>query len=260
MVGVSSVAAEEIVCQTTAGDIEDGLFGPCAKNKKARFKKSARRLCRKLHRGQTGDRKRSSFNHAQYHPTTNQDIQAPSIEPILSAHQGHSPTKAEVKKLNRLLLDENQHLKKEFHKAERCLKTLLSDKNNLQRRLRLESKTSNNLIKSIHDEAKDMMKRAQDILSEANRSKKEAELIKDEIKISRNALQDERTDLRKKSARLKKQAARMTVTHARRKRALSQKQKKSNIMSIPKSNGGMRLFNWQRRRCGVHSNSHRKSA
>ncbi len=86
VVGVLSVAAEEIVCQTTAGDIEDGLFGPCAKNKKARFKKRARKLCRKLHRGQTGDHKRSSFNHAQYHPTTKQDIQAPSIEPILSAH------------------------------------------------------------------------------------------------------------------------------------------------------------------------------
>jgi hypothetical protein len=37
------------------------------------------------------------------------------------------------------------------------------------------------LIKSIHEEAQDMMKCAWDIFSEASRSKNKAELMKDEI-------------------------------------------------------------------------------
>jgi hypothetical protein len=62
---------------------------------------------------------------------------------------------------------------------------LLVNKKDLLRCLRLESKTSNNLIESIQEEAKDMMKRARDILSEANRRTNESDLLKDDIEISR---------------------------------------------------------------------------
>jgi hypothetical protein len=75
------------------------------------FKKRARKLCHKLHSGQTGNCKRTTFDHQQYHPTLNQDNQTPSVA-IRIPHQDHSPTKAEVKKTNQLLLDDNQHLKK----------------------------------------------------------------------------------------------------------------------------------------------------
>jgi hypothetical protein len=132
---------------------------------------------------------------------------------------------AKVKKMNQPLFDANHHLKKGFHKAEHCLKTLFAYKKDMLRRLQLESKTSNNVIESIQEKAQDMMKRARDILSEANQSKNEAELLKDEIEMSQNALLGEWMDLRKQSVWLKKQAARMTEMHDRRKRALSQQRK-----------------------------------
>ncbi len=76
-------------------------------NKKPKgFKKCARKVCRKPHPGQTGNHKRTTFDHQQYHPTTKQDNQTPSVA-ISISNQGHSPTKAEVKKMNQLLLDEN---------------------------------------------------------------------------------------------------------------------------------------------------------
>ena len=71
--------------------------------------------------------------------------------------------------MNQHLIDENLCLKKDFHKANHCLKTLLADKKDLLHRLRLESKVTNKLIESIHDETKDVMKRAQNILTKAAR-------------------------------------------------------------------------------------------
>jgi len=176
------------------------------------FKKKSRKLCRKLHRSQTGDRKVSSFDFQQHHyPRTNEDDATPTVARSLP-NRGHSPTKEEVKKKNQHLLEENLRLKKDFHKANHRLKTLLADKRDLLRRLRLESKTSNNLIESIQAEANDTINRARDILAEANRTKIRTELLKDEIETSQDVLLRERQDLRKQSARLKKQAARMTET------------------------------------------------
>ena len=76
-----------------------------------------------------------------------------------TSNRGHSPSKAEVK---------------DFQKTHHRLKTLLADKKDLLRQLRLESKATNKLIQSIQDEAQDTMERARDILSEANRSKNDA--------------------------------------------------------------------------------------
>ncbi len=86
--------------------------------------------------------------------------------------------------MNQHLIDENLRLKKDFHKANHRLKTLLADKKDLLRRLRLESKATNELIQSIQDEAQDTMERARDILSKANRSKK------DEIQRARHILSE----------------------------------------------------------------------
>jgi hypothetical protein len=184
----------------------------CVGTSRQYFKKRSRKLCCKLDRRQTCDRKRSSFDYGQYRqPTTNQDD---ATLPVASSlpNRGHSPTKAEVKRMNQRLLEENLCLKKDFHKAKHRLKTLLADKNDLLRRLRLELKTSNNLIESIQAEANNMMKRARDIFFEANRSMNATELLKDEIDNSRNELMGVWMDIRKQSARLKKQVARMTET------------------------------------------------
>ena len=144
--------------------------------------------------------KRTSFDHSAYRAA-----QGTSILSTLS-NRGHSPTKAEVKKMNQRLVDENHRLKKDFHKTHHRLKTLLADKKDLLRRLWLESKATNKLIQSIQDEAQDTMERACDILSKANQSKKdeiqrarhilseanqsknETELLKDEIDKSRSEL------------------------------------------------------------------------
>jgi len=140
------------------------------------FKKKSRKLCRKLHRSQTGDRKRSSFDFGQHHyPRTNEDNDATPTVARSLPNQGHSPTKAEVKRMNQRLLDENLRLKKDFHKANHRLKSLLADKKDLLHCLRMESKTSNRLIESIQLEANDMMKRARDIFADANRCKIETE-------------------------------------------------------------------------------------
>ena len=140
--------------------------------------------------------------------------------------------------MNQHLVHENHRLKKDFQNTHHRLKTLLADKKDLLRQLRLESKATNKLIQSIQDEAQDTMERARDILSEANRSKNDVierandilsganqskhdtELLKDEINKSRNELLSVRMDLRKQSAWLKRQVARMTETQNRRKRAL----------------------------------------
>ncbi len=98
------------------------------------FKKKSRRLCRKIDRRQTGDRKRSTFDHDQYHITmvTNQvSVQSNMTSTTSTSNQGHSPTKTEVKKMNQHLIDENLCLKKDFHKADHRLKTLLADKKDL---------------------------------------------------------------------------------------------------------------------------------
>jgi hypothetical protein len=175
--------------------------------------------------------KRTSFDHSAYRAaqgtsilSTNQDSKTPPVARSLSK-RGHPPTKAEVKKMNQRLVDENHRLKKDFHKTHHRLKTLLADKKDLLRRLRLESKGTNKLIQSIQDEAQDTMERAHDILSEANRSKKDAEMLKDDIQINQNTLLGMQMGIRKQSAQLKKQAARMTQTHARRNHALLQQQK-----------------------------------
>ena len=105
--------------------------------------------------------------------------------------------------MNQCLIDENHYLKNDFHKADHRLKTLLSDKKNLLRRLQLESKATNKLIESIQDEAHDTMERARDILSEANRSKKDAEILKDDIEMSQNTLLGVRMDIKKQYAQLK---------------------------------------------------------
>jgi hypothetical protein len=144
-----------------------------------------------------------------------------------TSNRGHSPTKAEVKKMNQHLIDENLRHKKDFHKADHRLKTLLADKKDLLRRLRHESKATNKLIESIHDETKDVMKRAQYILTKAARqkketelmvgwSKKDTELLMNEIERDRTVLVKQRRDLKKRSASLKKKAASMTATHKRR--------------------------------------------
>ena len=188
------------------------------------FKKRPRKLCRQLYRGGRTDRKISSVDHANYLATRN-TVNPPSTVASHIANRGHSPTKEEVKKANQRLLEENLRLKKDFHKANHRLKTLLADKRDLLRRLRLESKTSNNLIESIQAEANDTINRARDILAEANRTKIQTELLKDEIDMSQNVLLRERNDLRTQSAWLKKQVARMTETHKRRKTALADQRK-----------------------------------
>ena len=155
--------------------------------------------------------------------------------------------------MNQRLVDENHHLKKDFQKTHHRLKTLLADKKDLLRRLRLESKATNKLIQSIQDEAQDTMERACDILSKANRSKNNAierandilseanqskhntELLKDEIDKNRNELLGVRMDLRKQSARLKRQVARMTEMQNRRNRALAEQRKQMvNEVTIEK--------------------------
>ena len=208
------------------GSLEESVCSPVITPKARQyFKKKSRKLCRKKDRRQTGDRKRSSFDFGQHHyPRTNEDDATPTVARSLP-NRGHSPTKEEVKKKNQHLLEENLRLKKDFHKANHRLKTLLADKRDLLRRLRLESKTSNNLIESIQAEANDTINRARDILAEANRTKIRTELLKDEIETSQDVLLRERQDLRKQSARLKKQAARMTETHKRRKTALADQRK-----------------------------------
>ena len=192
---------------------------------KAILQEEVKELCCKLHRSQTGDRKVSSFDFQQHHyPRTNEDDATPTVARSLP-NRGHSPTKAEVKRMNQCLLDENLCLKKDFHKANHRLKSLLADKKDLLRCLRMESKTSNRLIESIQLEANDMMKRSRDIFADANRCKIETELLNDEIETSQDVLLRERQDLRKQSARLKKQAAKMTETHKRRKTTLYDQQK-----------------------------------
>ena len=160
---------------------------------------------------------------------TQEPMKTMRLQPLQEArslpNQGHSPTKAEVKRMNQCLLDENLCLKKDFHKANHRLKSLLADKKDLLRRLRMESKTSNRLIESIQLEANDMMKRSRYIFADANRCKIETELLNDEIETSQDVLLRERQDLRKQSAWLKKQAEKMTETHKRRKTALYDQQK-----------------------------------
>ena len=155
--------------------------------------------------------------------------------------------------MNQHLVDENHRLKKDFQNTHHRLKTLLADKKDLLRQLRLESNATNKLIQSIQDEAQDTMEcacdilskanqskndaieRANNILSEANQSKHDTELLKDEIDKSRNELLGVRMDLRKQSARLKRQAARMTETQNRRKRALAEQRKQMvNDVTIEK--------------------------
>ena len=194
------------------------------------LKKRKRRLSRNRDCRPGSDMKRTSFDHSAYRAaqgtsilSTNQDSKTPPVARSLSK-RGHPPTKAEVKKMNQRLVDENHRLKKDFHKTHHRLKTLLADKKDLLRRLRLESKGTNKLIQSIQDEAQDTMERAHDILSEANRSKKDAEMLKDDIQINQNTLLGMQMGIRKQSAQLKKQAARMTQTHARRNHALLQQQ------------------------------------
>ena len=152
--------------------------------------------------------KKMSFNHTDYRSaqgailSSNQD----SVTlPIARSHlnRGHSPTKAEVKKMNQRLIDDNHRLKNDFHKADHRLKTLLANKKDLLHQLRLESKATNKLIESIQDEAHDTMERSQNILSEANCSKKDAEILKDDIETSRNTLLGVRMDIKKQYAQLK---------------------------------------------------------
>jgi uncharacterized membrane-anchored protein YhcB (DUF1043 family) len=149
------------------------------------LKKRKRRLSRNQDCRPGSDMKRTSFDHSAYHAaqgtsklSTNQDSKTPPVARSLSK-RGHSPTKAEVKKMNQRLVDENHRLKKDFHKTHHRLKTLLADKKDLLRRLRMESKTSNRLIESIQLEANNMMKRARDIFADANRCKIETELLKE---------------------------------------------------------------------------------
>ena len=149
------------------------------------MKKRKRRLSRNQDCRPGSDMKRTSFDHSAYHAaqgtsklSTNQDSKTPPVARSLSK-RGHSPTKAEVKKMNQRLVDENHRLKKDFHKTHHRLKTLLADKKDLLRRLRMESKTSNRLIESIQLEANNMMKRARDIFADANRCKIETELLKE---------------------------------------------------------------------------------
>jgi len=223
---------------TLGGEVDGSSRSPVISQKpRQHFKKKSRKLCRKFDRRQTGDHKRSTFDHDQYHITmvTNQ-VSAPSNVTMATStsNRGHSTTtKAEVKKMNQHLIDENLRLKKDFHKADHRLKTLLADKNDFLRRLRLESKATNKLIESIHDETKDVMKRAQDILTKAarqkketefmvDRSKKDTELLMNEIERDRTVLVKQRRDLKKRSASLKKKAASTTATHKRCKIALAQ--------------------------------------
>ena len=216
------LGAKEYCSSSVAGDIR----GARVFNTKG-LKKRKRRLSRKQDRRPGADKKRTSFNHSEYRAAhgnmlpSNQN----TIVVTSSSNRGHSPTKAEVKMMNQRLIDENHRLKKDFHKANHRLKSLLADKKDLLRRLRMESKTSNRLIESIQLEANDMMKRSRDIFADANRCKIETELLNDEIETSQDVLLRERQDLRKQSARLKKQAARMTETHKRRKTALADQRK-----------------------------------
>jgi hypothetical protein len=230
MAGVNKETDSCVLGGSTLGaEVDESSRSPVISQKPRQyFKKKSRKLCRKIDRRQTCDRKRTTFDHHQYHimMVTNQ-VSVPSnmTTTTSTSNRGHSPIKAEVKKMNQHLIDENLCLKKDFHKADHRLKTLLADKKDLLRRLRLESNATNELIQSIQDEAQDTMERARDILSKANRSKKDEIQLKDEIDKSRSELLGVRMDLRKQSARLKKQAARMTETHNRRKRALAEQRK-----------------------------------
>ena len=111
-------------------------------------------------------------------------------------------------------MHENQCFKIDFKKAKNCLTTLLADKKDLLCCLRLETKTSNKLIDSIHNDAKDVMKRAQEIVSKAerykqetglmiNRSKKETELLINGIKSDRAALDNEEVRRQRTAKRMK---------------------------------------------------------
>jgi hypothetical protein len=235
-----AVAIKSVLDSGANDDCASGMEGDgniCASVGGARtyntkgLKKRKRRLSRNRDCRPGANMKRTSFDHSAYRAaqgtsilSTNQDSVTLPVARSLS-NRGHSPTKAEVKKMNQRLVDENHRLKKDFHKTHHCLKTLLAEKKDLLCRLRLESKATNKLIQSIQDEAQDTMERARDILSEANQSKKDAEMLKDDIETSRNTLLGMQMGIRKQSARLKKQAARMTQTHARRNHTLLQQQK-----------------------------------
>ena len=74
--------------------------------------------------------KRTSFDHSAHRTaqgtsilSTNQDILTLPVARSLY-NRGHSPTKAEAKKMNQHLVDENHRLKKDFHKTHHRLKTL----------------------------------------------------------------------------------------------------------------------------------------
>ena len=82
------------------GSLEESVCSPVITPKARQyFKKKSRKLCRKKDRRQTGDRKRSSFDFGQHHyPRTNEDDETPTVARSLP-NRGHSPTKAEVKRI-----------------------------------------------------------------------------------------------------------------------------------------------------------------
>ena len=101
------------------------------------LKKRMRRLSRNRDCRPGGDMKRTSFDHSAYRAaqgtsilSTNQDSVALPVA-ISLFNRGHSPTKAEVKKMNQRRVDENHPLKKDFHKTHHRLKTLLAVKKDL---------------------------------------------------------------------------------------------------------------------------------
>jgi len=105
------------------------------------LKKRMHRLSRNQDRRPRADMKRTSFDHSAHRTaqgtsihSTNQDSVTLPIARSLS-NRGHSPTKAEVKKMNQCLVNENHRLKKDFRKTHHRLKTLLADKKDLLRQL-----------------------------------------------------------------------------------------------------------------------------
>ena len=102
------------------GKISASVGGARTYNTKG-LKKRKRRLSCNRDRRPGADMKRTSFNHSDYRSaqgailSSNQDRVTP---PIARSHptRVYSPTKAEVKKMNQHLIDENHRLKNDFHK------------------------------------------------------------------------------------------------------------------------------------------------
>ena len=123
----SAIAIKSVLDSGANDDCASGMEGDgniCASVGGARtynikgLKKRMRRLSRNRDRRPGADMKRTSFDHSAHRTaqgtsilSTNQDSVTLPVARSLS-NRGHSPTKAEVKKMNQRCVDENHRLKK----------------------------------------------------------------------------------------------------------------------------------------------------